>query len=254
VNLVVFASYGNDSIALLSLLAQLDKDAEVTVVYSDTGWAAPWWEERVDQGEAFARSKGFTPVRIESEGFVPLAIRKKGFPRNQLQFCTQELKIFPAMAWLAEHDPDCEAVCTVGVRREESKSRSQWPEWVEESDKHGGRSLWSPLVRVKEAERDALIVEAGFEVLPHRSMECYPCIQANKADLRLLDEERIAHIEKIESEMGVSAKTGKPKTLFRPYRHMGAVGIREVVKWANSGRGEYEPPSSSGCDSGFCGG
>jgi hypothetical protein len=27
--------------------------------------------------------------------------------------------------------------------------------------------------------------------------------------------------------------------MFRPYRYMGATGIREMVKWANSTRGTY---------------
>ena len=51
-------------------------------------------------------------------------------------------------------------------------------------------------------------------------------------------------------DMGFTSK-GNPRVMFRPYRHMGATGIREVVKWAHSSRGEYEPPS--GCDSGMCG-
>ena len=246
-----FASYGNDSIALIEWLREHRASANVTTVYSDTKWAAPWWQDRVDRAEAWVRSIGFKTARIESEGFAPLAIRKKGFPRNGMQFCTSELKIAPAMRWLDVHDPEKEAVCAVGVRREESRSRSSWPEWVEESDKHGGRSLWAPLVTYTRERRDELVVRAGFDVLPHRSMECFPCINSNRADLRLLDEARVAEIEALEHSMGVSSE-GKPRTLFRPYRHQGAVGVREVLRWAHSDRGGYEPPGS-GCDSGFCG-
>ena len=252
--LVVFVSYGNDSIALVQRFAESDvlrKYDRVLCAYSDTGWASREWPDRVVQGETLARSHGFEPCRIPSIGFVALARLRKGFPRNGMQFCTTVLKIEPAQVWLDEVDPDREAVCAVGVRREESRARAAWPEWAESSDKHNGRSLWAPLVRVTIEERDALVRRAGFEPLPHRSMECFPCVNSNRTDLRLLTEERIEELAAIETSMGYTGE-GKPRTLFRPYRHGGAVGIREVVRWAQSERGEYEPPTA-GCDSGFCG-
>jgi 3'-phosphoadenosine 5'-phosphosulfate sulfotransferase (PAPS reductase)/FAD synthetase len=247
---VIFASYGNDSIALIQWMAN-NGYTSCYVAYSDTGWASPDWAERVDAGERLARSLGMIPVRISSMGFVPLARLKKAFPRNGMQFCTTELKIRPATAWLDTVDPDVELTCVVGVRREESRSRQRWPEYTPDSDKHGGRDLWAPMVRVLEKERDALVRQAGFEVLPHRSMECYPCVNANRADLRMLSDERVAEIAEIEKSMGFTSK-GKPRTMFRPYRHGGAVGIEEVKRWADSDRGQYEPPAG-GCDSGMCG-
>lgn len=250
---VIFASYGNDSIALIQWARERGLDG-VVVAYSDTEWAAPWWRERVLKGEAWVRSLGFSACRIPSEGLVELVRRKRGWPRQGMQFCTEELKIRPALRWLELNDPDREATCMVGIRREESRSRSSFPEWTEESDRHGGRSLWAPLVTYTEARRDDLIVRAGFEIYPHRSMECYPCINSNRADLRMLDDERVAFIEKIEHDMGHTSE-GKPRTMFRPYRHQGAVGIREVVRWAQSERGQYDPDEApaGGCDSGFCG-
>ena len=248
-DVVIFASYGNDSIALIQHFAECN-ERNVTVAYSDTGWAAPDWADRVAQGEALATSAGFATARIPSMGFVPLARMKKGFPANGRQFCTTYLKILPAQAWLDSVDPERETICAVGVRREESRARAAWPEWTEESDKHGGRSLWAPLVRHTEEQRNALILRAGFAVLPYRSQECYPCVNANKSDLRLLTPERVEEIAELEASMGVTSK-GSPRTLFRPAPKSGAVGIRECIKWANSSHGAYEPPSS-GCDSGMC--
>ena len=252
---VLFASFGNDSIALIQWMAEHGYSGRAFVVFSETGWGSNGWGERVALGEGLARSRGFEPVRIKpspplEDGFVGLVRLKKGFPRNGMQFCTGLLKIEPAMRWLEKIDPDKDLTCCVGVRRQESQNRQRWPEFTPESSAHGGRELWAPLVRVLEPERDALIRRAGFEPLPHRSQECFPCINANKADLRLLTEDRIAEIEALEKDMGFTSK-GKPRVMFRPYRHMGATGIREVVKWAHSSRGEYEPPS--GCDSGMCG-
>ena len=233
---VIFSSGGNDSIALVQWM--IENKHTAFVVYSDTGWAQPGWLDRVARVEAWCSSHGFTPVRIGSMGLPALVQIKKAWPRNGLQFCTSALKIEPGKAWLAEVDPDAELTCCVGVRRAESARRSTWPEHVEESGKHVGRSLWSPLVRHTDEERDALLARAGFEPLPHRSQECYPCINANRADLRLLTPERVDEIEALEQGMGHTSK-GKPRTMFRPYRHRGAQGIREVMRWATAERGRY---------------
>ena len=249
---VLFASYGNDSMALIQWAIE-NKLKDVTVLYSDTGWAAKWWLDMVEEGEEYAREHGFKTVRTESIGLLELVKQRKGWPRQGLQFCTTELKIEPARQWLNEHDPDKEATCLVGVRRCESANRSDFPEFVEESDKHGGREVWAPLVRHTDEKRDELLARAGFGVLPHRSMECYPCINSNRTDLRELakDPARIELIDITEQEMGFTSN-GKLRTMFRPYRHMKAVGIKEVIKWAESDRGKYEAPLI--CESqGWCG-
>ncbi len=110
-------------------------------------------------------------------------------------------------------------------------------------------------MRNTEAMREDLLADAGFEPLPHRSQECYPCVNSNRGDLRLVSEDRIRVIEIAEAEMGVGKKSGKPKTFFRPYRHQGAVGIRNVIQWANDGHynaGQSALDFGSGCDGGFC--
>jgi len=196
------------------------------------------------------------PLRTVSIGMEALVKQKKAWPRNGMQFCTEELKIKPAKQLMNQLDPNKEAICLVGVRREESQARRAWPEWTEESDKHDGRSLWAPLVNLTAEARDNLVIRAGFEVLPTRSQECCPCVNANREDQRQVPEVVIS----IEAELGISS-TGKPKTMFRPKSKMGAVGIVEVIRWAKAERGKYLPiaeepdaGNGSGCDSGFCGG
>ena len=251
-NYFLFASFGNDSVALIRW-AHLNHLKNVNVVYSNTGWSAPWWEERVAQGKALCIRYGFHFTETVSEGMESLVTWKKGWPSNQFQFCTEELKIKPAEAHMDKVDPDKEATCLIGIRREESTRRRSFPEFTEASPRHGGRDLQAPLVTFDTERRDTFVEAAGFEVLPHRSMECYPCINANKADLRLVDEERIQLIEWIEEDMGFTSK-GKPRTMYRPHLKMGAVGIRECVKWANTKKGKYELPEGdgAGCDSGYC--
>ena len=251
---VIFASYGNDSCALIQWTVENGIDG-VTCAYSDTGWAAPWWADRITEREAWVKSLGYKTIRIPSEGMESLVRRKKGWPMcARMQFCTQVLKTQPAATWLAKIDPECEVVCMVGIRREESAHRATFPDWTEESSRHGNRSLWAPLARHTGQDRDALLARAGIVPLPHRSMECYPCICSNRADLQAVDDNRVALVEAIEADMGVTVH-GKPRTMFRPYRHLGAIGIREVVRWAKTGRAyNTRQPDLflGGCDSGMC--
>ncbi len=250
VDYVIFASYGNDTIAMIQWAVEKGLK-NVATLHNDTGWAAPWWQERVERCEAWVRTLGFAPHRTESIGMEALVKGKLGWPRQGMQFCTDQLKLKPSLAWLDEVDPDGVVTCLVGVRREESTERAAFPQWTENSEIHGGRTLWAPLVNVAEAERDALLSRAGFEPLPHRSHECEICVNANKDDIKRASEFSVSRSERIEGELGFTAN-GKPRVMFRPAKHMGAVGIREIVKWAHSDRGKFKP-SRGGCDGGMCG-
>ena len=242
---VIFASYGNDSCALIQWAAE-NELKDVTVLYSDTGWASDAWSNRVTVMEDWVRTLGFTPVRTSSIGLEALVKERKGWPRQGLQFCTQELKIIPAMNWLDTNDPDKKATCYVGVRRSESANRREFPEYQDSSPAHGGRALSAPLANHSDEQRDELLARAGVAPLPHRSMECFPCINSNRTDLRELakDTDRIAEIARIEGELGYTSK-GKPRTMFRAYRHMGATGIHEIVAWAQSDRGKFQPSAAN---------
>ena len=256
---VAFVSYGNDSVALLQWLKEHGED-DVVALHSDTGWAAPWWADRVIEGERLAKELGYETARTVSVGMEALVRQRKGWPAQQFQFCTTVLKIEPAREWLDENDPQKELTLCAGIRRSESQHRANWPEYVVdlENDIYPGHDSWFPLVRHTDEMRNELIERAGFEVLPHRSQECCPCINADAADIRALTEERVAYIEALENSMGYTSK-GNLRTIFRPKKKGGAVGIRAVWQWANSG-GKYDAKqefmfglgSGSGCDSGMC--
>lgn len=245
---VIFSSYGNDSCALIQYAHEQQLE-NVAVVYSETNWSADGWQNRILKKEKWCKSLNFKTYRTESIGFENLARKKSGFPSNRFQWCSYALKIEPALKWLDQHDPQKRAICLIGVRREESQLRSNYPEFSLNSVSHGGRPLIAPLVKLTALERDQYLIRANIDVLPHRSRECL-CINSNRKDLRKFTENDIQRIEKIESEIG--------KSMFRPQRYSGAKGIREIIDWANSDHGKYSSESFeelenfSGCSLEFC--
>jgi hypothetical protein len=228
---------------------------DVVVAYSDTQWADPSWAARVETATKWVESKGGRVVIIESEGFPNLVRRKKAFPANGMGFCSYELKIKPAMEWMDRFDPEKKALCYVGVMRIESENRKDWPEIKHDSPNHGGRTLVSPLAAMTEAQRDGLLERAGFEVLPHRSKECSPCINATIRDIQQVDPKDLIKVINLEVEMGVGVRSGKPKFMFRPHRMAGAKGFAQVKDWADHGGGSYSPDQEDlfGCSTSYCG-
>lgn len=230
--LVISSSYGNDSVALIQW-AHDNSLSDVVVAYCNTGWASPGWPQRVIEGERLAKSYGFETVEITSIGMPDLIRQRKGWPGNGMQFCTTHLKMVPFLEWIDVRDPDCRATVLIGKRRAESEARKNTPEFVEGSEVHGGRKVWHPLFLHSDADRNELLTRAGFDVLPHRSKECSPCVNANREDLKRLTAGEIARVSDLEVEIG--------KPMFRPKR-FGAIGIHGVIKWATDGRdqGSFE--------------
>jgi 3'-phosphoadenosine 5'-phosphosulfate sulfotransferase (PAPS reductase)/FAD synthetase len=259
---IIFCSGGNDSVALIQWVYEKHWIDENFVLYSNTGWAAPFWPERIKKIKKLCWKYGMFFIEIQSEGMEALVKRKSGWPMaaSKFQFCSDELKVRPAREWMFKNDPDMKAICWTGIRQEESQNRKDAPGIIRQSEKHAGRDLFCPLVRYTEKMRDVLIKRAGFEVLPHNSKECFPCINSNRSDFRQLASypEDIEKVDRIEKELGYTRK-GKPRVMFRPYRHMGAVGIYNVIEWAKAERGKYkrsgedEQLTFMPCQSGFCG-
>jgi 3'-phosphoadenosine 5'-phosphosulfate sulfotransferase (PAPS reductase)/FAD synthetase len=247
---LIKASYGNDSMALIQWMHEQGHGGVSHVVYNDTGWSRAGWVERVTAGEALAASYGMTVHRTHAS-FVDACRLKRAFPAHGMQFCTTMLKIEPTLRLFDALDPAREWIAVVGVRREESARRAAWPEVTEASPLDGGRESWAPLVRHTQAQRDELLLRAGVQPLPHRSDECWPCVNANRADVRRVadsDPERIAEIDALERELSEGHDVRR-----RMFRETASIG--EHVAWAQSApRGYVEGQRFLfGCDGGFCG-
>lgn len=251
-------SCGNDSVALTQFLHEKYPEDTKVCVYCNTGMESDTWPQRVDRFRQWCESLGIPFVELKnSEGQFQYWVQQKTiFPRLKVKWCTELLKIKPVNEYLNEIDPSKEATICVGVRRCESIKRADYPEWADV----GGRDKWAPLVRHSDEERNALIERAGFEVLPHRSRECAPCIFSNREDIARMSENEIQRVERMETQL---SEGRADSTFFNPNGKMGAFGIREVVDWARSPRGKYSRDQlllerffekKLTCDGGYCGG
>jgi hypothetical protein len=242
-HLILSCSAGNDSIAMIQLLHEKGA-TNVDVLYIDTGWAARWWVNRIADAKALCLKYGFRwNVRSGSHSFPSLILARRGFPMPGKTWCSYELKGKVSLLFEDDIDPDGDAIVCIGKRRDESEVRKDTPEFVHEHEHHDGRSVYHPLAFVTKSERDILVLRSGMGVLPHRSQECAPCVNANRADLVALTDDEIDMVDALEQMVG--------QNMFRPYHHMGAVGIRQVIRWAHSPRGKYEPEHIS-CEHGVC--
>jgi hypothetical protein len=203
---------------------------------------------QIFEGDALLANPPLPGFIDDGSGLIPVFRLKQGFPRHGQQFCTFHGKIRPSWVFYERADHHGDMIVVVGIRRQESDRRANWPEWAEESPLDLGRSLWAPLVRMREEERDDLVQRAGFEVLPHRSDECSPCVNATRDDLRRTEDHAIDVLEELETDLSEGHEV--PRRMFRRQS-----GIRETVAWAQSAPRKYVEGQSFlfGCDAGFCG-
>ena len=217
--------------------------SNLTVVSVDTGFAAAKWDKRVEQAQEYARQSGLHVVRLKSELSLADLIRERGsFPSPQFQWCASHLKGLTVLTWLDEMDPLGQLTVMLALRRGKSLSSQQLNEWIEESPHYGGRRVWQPLYQHGLEQRDALIERAGFEILPHRSLECEPCVNADANDLLRIDASAIKKASALEKEMGghfldaslyrsgetltdLVKRLKQSKKSFKPYSELGGLGM-----------------------------
>lgn len=225
-NNVINTNYSDDSIALLAYLKQVKIPA--TVVSIDTGLAAPSWLARVAAGEAYARTCGFAVYRlVAKQSFVDLVTTRKQFPNKKFQWCAGLLKGMTLLSWLDEVDPDCTASILLAKRRSTSRQLADLPLVIENSEHYGERRVVHPIAVMTDAIRDHLLTAAGFTRIPHRSLECDPCIHSLPRELAQLAPSNLEKIAQLEAQVG--------NFMFAPTHYEGAEGIAAVVRKVQNG-------------------
>lgn len=148
-------------------------------------------------------NKVFPIQWLETEGFIQLAKRKGRFPSTKARFCTQELKLLPTKAFLEDLSERYDEVVPVsGVRRGESEARSKLKEWGDPLESYFGLKEWRPLIAWQ--IEDILTIHAKYNLplnplygMGATRVGCFPCINSNKREMRLLATSFPARIDQI---------------------------------------------------------
>ena len=248
---VASVSGGKDSTALSLWLKE--QGIEHDRVFMDTGWEHPATYEYL-RGELTRAIGPIMELRPKLQ-MVDL-VRKKGtFPSRLRRFCTEELKVFPLRDYLAALSGD--AINAIGIRAEESRSRSAMSEW-EWSDALDAET-WRPLLRWTFEDVRAIHARHGLRpnplyLLGAERVGCWPCILARKAEVELValrTPERIDLIEELEAEL--TERAGATRCWFHGKTERNSlVPIREVVAWSRTEHGGkvlklFDPPTDAGC-------
>jgi 3'-phosphoadenosine 5'-phosphosulfate sulfotransferase (PAPS reductase)/FAD synthetase len=271
--LIASVSGGKDSTAMCLYLLEIGRPFRAA--FWDTGWEHPETYRYVTEvlpdvigGPVEIRSR--EPVlderreamAVELEGMlgfrspmVRWVLSRAMFPSRKRKWCTQELKVFTARDFMrAEHAAGRRPVNVVGIRAAESPARAAMPE--HELSTTLDCMVWRPLLRW--SEQDVIDIHRRHGVAPNplylrgaARVGCWPCIQAGKAELRLLDEARIHAIERLEvfvAELASEAGRAAPALFQHPTRNAAGerpcTPIREIVRWAftsRGGRDELDP-------------
>jgi len=237
---VVIASIsgGKDSAAMSLWLKE--QGIEHRRVFADTGWEHPLTYEYL-RGPLTAAIGPIDEVR-GSWTFEGLVRHKTMFPnRRRTRFCSSVLKVEPIKAYVKALPEDRDYVNAVGVRRAESVARRDLAEWEWQPDFDCW--LWRPIIEWTVNDVVAIHKRHGLALNPlyllgASRVGCWPCINANKREIRLvaeIDPLRIQRIRDLESYVQ-ERSTGVP-TMFtlRPdgTKHVPA-GIDKIVAWARS--------------------
>lgn len=200
---VVISNYGNESIALIQWAHDQRLD-NVTVVNVDTGWSAPSWPAHVQHCKDWVLGLGMTPITLKPKvDFESLMRTQNGFPSRKFSWCANFLKALPILDWLDSPtvDPVAEATIVLARRRYASRVNFDLPEWIEEEEKLGDRKVWHPLYLHDNDSRNDLIEKANFKVMPHRSLECDPCINSDLSDVLRMDVSVLQRTALLENEL-----------------------------------------------------
>ena len=284
-DLVLSCSGGKDSVAIGIALNALG--IPFRAVFADTGWehAETYRYLREVVPELIGRE--VVEVRLEiplSEDLEVVArlfetrlgwyspmvraiLQRAMFPSRTIRWCTQETKLYPLGRFLDVLPGD--PVVVTGIRRAESARRSTFDAWEAQivDVKPSGQprlrqeqTHWRPALHWSYDDVIGVFQHVGVAPNPlylagTQRVGCWPCINASRADLRLLaqDMDRAALMRDLEAVVGSlaaerSARLGNGPPTFFQARTPDTTGkypcwpIDRVLTWA---RGKPHNPNQA---------
>lgn len=264
---IMSMSGGKDSTACA--LALREAGVDFRMVFADTQWEA---QETYAHLEHLRNKIG--PIAVvtgKRGGMISVARRKAGFPLRMGRWCTKDLKLEPIRRYHDDVSDELglDTVSIVGIRAAESETRAKMAEW-EDSESWGG-FVWRPILNWSVEDVLAIHHQHGVSVNQlylrgHSRVGCYPCIFANKEEVRLIakhDPARIDQIRALEDEF-TAERARRNASGEGDFKHMNAtffssketgvdsMRIDECVAWSKTSHGGRqlqlaEPDPTGGC-------
>lgn len=229
---VIVGNYGNDTIALIEWVKQ-QQLAPVFILSVETGFTDERWRQHREHAAQYAHAAGLTPIHLQPKlQFAELMTDRGSFPTPKFLWCAGILKGLPILEWLDAADPSCKATLMLGTRRSSARHLSTLHEFTDHSEEYGDRKVWHPLYCHDDTMRDALLQTAGFLPLPHRSLECQPCVNSTLAEWQQLTPETIAATAALENSLQTH--------LFVSPATDTSIAITDLAKWAKN-----QPPAKN---------
>lgn len=124
--ILIFYSGGKDSQACLIWACKKYGVDNCEAVFLDTGWENLLTYEHIKTTTDQLGVKLVTLKPKKYLGFIDLVKLRKTFPSTKRRFCTEELKIKPAIDYVLGHKENL--IIIEGIRKDESDSRSKMSE------------------------------------------------------------------------------------------------------------------------------
>jgi len=283
---IVNVSGGKDSTALY--LLAMESGRPFRAIFCDTGHEHPLTIEyvntlaertggpavetiRADFTKDFARKRAYLLEHWPAEGvpmerveraaallaaptgipFLDLAMMKGRFPSTRARFCTEELKVLPALFQVVLPAAKLGPVLRwVGVRADESAARAKLSKLGRDNDAPRSARVWRPLLSWTVDDVFAMHRKHGIEPNPLYRLGmgrvgCMPCIMSRKAEIAEIarrwpeEVERVAEWEQMcagTSKRGLATMFAADKTTDSPIDGV-YPGVRQVAEWAKTSRG-----------------
>ena len=178
------------------------------LVFMDTGWEHPITLEYI-RGTIRENFGHVTEIKSSKYpgGFPDLVKRKGIFPQRQMRFCTDKLKTTPFFDWVKSKNIDDPVVVVLGIRADESSSRSRAPRWSH--DAKNDFDVFRPLI--KHSYEDIIRMHTEANISPNplylqgaERVGCFPCVFSRKSEIAMVNRlypARVDQIRQLEQEL-----------------------------------------------------